>query len=369
SISLNWFIDQLKRYQSDYWNVFFIIDSSRANMSQTMGSVNSDKSVKGFKIPKEDLPVGISFLFSSSPAQRSHSIELEGREHSIFSYVLLNGLRNVLPRPITFGSLVDYVTEEVPRLGERFGRPLQHPMAICHKRALDIIISGRSHRFLDIIDEQEIIVLETLERLIGRKINQITTVDKDSPHFYAEDSHIKRLNLDSLDLKSLPDIIGNLTYLENLSIRNNRLISLPKKMNQLNNLYELNLSSNEFSTIPECIRQLENLQELNMSANLLHNLPKEFVHFNKLKKLNLERNLFSSLPNIIKQLTGLEELNVANNEITVIPNWIGKLSNLQVLNLSKNQFTSLPSTINLLKSLQDLYLGENKLSEIPSSLK
>ena len=88
----------------------------------------------------------------------------------------------------------------------------------------------------------------------------------------------ERIDLPWLDLSrrkitSIPESIGNLTYLTRLNLRKNELTSLPERLGELVNLIELDLTSNQFITLPESICSLNKLIELKVTGNPLKALP------------------------------------------------------------------------------------------------
>ncbi|MHA2299174.1 MAG: tetratricopeptide repeat protein [Candidatus Hodarchaeales archaeon] len=122
SISINSLNSQLEHYQTKNKNIFFIIDACRSREIETLNvseSENESKDRFDYRyIPRviENYPSVISYLFSASPRQYARPLMYNGRQHSIFSYALLNGLREEIRRPITYGKLVHYVFQQVPLL-------------------------------------------------------------------------------------------------------------------------------------------------------------------------------------------------------------------------------------------------------------
>ena len=81
-------------------------------------------------------------------------------------------------------------------------------------------------------------------------------------------------------ISSLPDSIGNLTYLRELWLSSNELTSLPDSVGNLNPLRELNLRSNKITSLPDSIGNLTSLIDLNLGDNKLvslSNIPLKFL--------------------------------------------------------------------------------------------
>ncbi|MDJ0735785.1 MAG: COR domain-containing protein [Nostocaceae cyanobacterium] len=85
------------------------------------------------------------------------------------------------------------------------------------------------------------------------------------------------LNLDSNQLKKLPESITQLSNLTMLSLAFNQLITIPESLTKLSNLTILDLSSNKFKTLPEFITKLSNLTVLHLSNNPLETPPIEIA--------------------------------------------------------------------------------------------
>lgn len=130
SITIEWFITQLESYESQTWNVFLIIDACRQRMSKSMSLSLLDEQFGIHEYEAQIIdkyPAGIAFLFSCSPSQRAYSFDYEGKTLSIFSYILLEGLRGKIPHPITYGKLVNFTKNLVPLITKENNRPVQIP--------------------------------------------------------------------------------------------------------------------------------------------------------------------------------------------------------------------------------------------------
>lgn len=81
--------------------------------------------------------------------------------------------------------------------------------------------------------------------------------------------NLKKLCLDSTDLKSVPFSIGRLRNLEVLSLNSNTLSDLPITLGFCQKLNVLNLKANRFTRIPGVVLKLLNLKELRRLDNPL----------------------------------------------------------------------------------------------------
>jgi len=129
-----------------------------------------------------------------------------------------------------------------------------------------------------------------------------------------EGDHITTLNVIELySLRSIPDTIGELTFLEQFWCGGNKLKSLPESNTKLSNLQILWLEDNDLIKLPESIGKLTQLTHLNLKYNKL-----------------------STLPDTIGQLTQLTELRVDENPLTDPPDTIGQLKRDSKNNYSKH---------------------------------
>ncbi|XP_065274841.1 E3 ubiquitin-protein ligase LRSAM1 isoform X2 [Emys orbicularis] len=99
---------------------------------------------------------------------------------------------------------------------------------------------------------------------------------------------VKVLDLHDNQLTSLPDDIGQLTYLQVLNIERNLLKSLPRSIGDLAQLQTLNVKGNKLKELPSTLGDLRSLRTLDVSENLLQELPQALAHIRTLETLTLD---------------------------------------------------------------------------------
>jgi len=103
------------------------------------------------------------------------------------------------------------------------------------------------------------------------------------PDLIGELESLKELILRNLGLEILPKSIENLKKLQELSLGGNSLIELPDFMWNLKTLEILDLSYINLISLPDSIERLENLRELYLYGNYMESFAKRSIE--KLKKL------------------------------------------------------------------------------------
>uniref|UniRef100_A0A8C8SXJ8 Leucine rich repeat and sterile alpha motif containing 1 n=1 Tax=Pelusios castaneus TaxID=367368 RepID=A0A8C8SXJ8_9SAUR len=99
---------------------------------------------------------------------------------------------------------------------------------------------------------------------------------------------VKVLDLHGNQLTSLPDDIGQLTYLQVLNLERNLLKSLPRSIGDLAQLQTLNVKGNKLKELPATVGGLRSLRTLDVSENLLRELPRALAHIRTLETLTLD---------------------------------------------------------------------------------
>lgn len=210
-----------------------------------------------------------------------------------------------------------------------------------------------------------------------------------------EDRHITELALADYNLRgTMPDSIGNWTYLERLFLPNNFLDGplpinpwtmlsnltyldlninfhtggIPATLGQLKRLTVLELTLNQLNgTIPATLGDLSNLIVLRLGYNSLRGtIPPSLGQLFHLEILSLFYTYLSgSIPAELGGLRSLIELEAFHTHLTgTLPDSLGQLTNLTSLVVSNGRFNgSIPETLCELTKLLEFGLGGNQLNK------
>jgi hypothetical protein len=181
----------------------------------------------------------------------------------------------------------------------------------------------------------------------------------------AEGTGVEQISLAGNNLKgTIPDMLGNLSYLRILQLANNQLEgSLPIRLADLSNLRELNLEYNLIEGhIPSEIANLSYLKYMLLGANLITGrIPPELGRLSLLRVLNLGSNLLEGeIPSSLGKLAYLSHLYLQDNQLSGnLPKELAELTNLKVINLRDNRLNGrIPIQFVNLTNLKD---GESDL--------
>jgi len=191
---------------------------------------------------------------------------------------------------------------------------------------------------------------------------------------------------------TIPEEIGNLTYLEGFGLGANFLTGeIPNSIGNLIHLTRIYLhddgsfhddgtpgNNNLTGSIPPSIGNLINLEEIMLQHNSLSGeIPDSIEYLTSLTKLFLYKNKLSgNIPTGICNLTSLIELKLPHNKLEGnIPNCLGhptngNLSSLEHFDVTSNKLSGIiPPNIGNLTSLTHLVFSSNKLTgSIPTSI-
>ncbi|WP_062260957.1 leucine-rich repeat domain-containing protein [Endozoicomonas arenosclerae] len=155
----------------------------------------------------------------------------------------------------------------------------------------------------------------------------------------------KELSLDGLQLTSLPDMVGELSWLNILSCEDN-----------------------ELSELPESISSLSRLRQIYCKNNSLKSLPANFSDMKRLEVIQLTNNQLESYPNGLSNLKRLEVFDCTGNRLKTFSPELLECTNLYQVYLGRNQISEVPSGLNRLRNLQQLHLSFNRFQTIPEQL-
>ncbi|MEY3443743.1 MAG: hypothetical protein RLZZ519_2024 [Bacteroidota bacterium] len=168
--------------------------------------------------------------------------------------------------------------------------------------------------------------------------------------------------------KTLPIGIGRIKGLRRLDLSSNKLVTLPDEMRLLQDLEFLDLGSNGIKQFPTLLFDLGKLEVLDLSFNDLSKLPNELAQFKKLKSLRIFYHKFAAFPAVLEQMTQLEALDLGAADDgpawKEFPMGILKLRNLRSLKLSRHWMPSVPEALQELP-LEELEVETNRLPEFP----
>lgn len=170
-----------------------------------------------------------------------------------------------------------------------------------------------------------------------------------------------RIDLNYLNLSTLPPIMHHFFWLKELNLSHNNLNDLSKLPAQLDCL---DINHNQLTVFPENLP--ENLTHLCIGHNQLTEL-----HANKLPKhlryLNISHNQLCHLPE--EPLEEIESLIASHNQLTHLPDNLRLSTYLQILEVSHNQLTHLPNNFfRYANSLSGLVAHHNYLTHLPEDI-
>ena len=219
-----------------------------------------------------------------------------------------------------------------------------------------------------------------------------SVVDLKTALVFQDTLKIKRLYLNQLELKTLPDVIYRFPNLEELYLGDNELQAVNINMKRLPKLTQLhlqrnmitesglqltanktltflNLKENKCKDIPDAVRKSKKLRTLWLGGNELTALSnRSFKKLKQVHDLNFYKSDIAFLPKGIKKMKNLEVLDLYYNKLEILPASITKLKKLTQLAVSYNQISALPERIDKMSRIHTLYAHHNRLSKLPASI-
>jgi hypothetical protein len=201
--------------------------------------------------------------------------------------------------------------------------------------------------------------------------------------------HARDLLNIGLELKQIPNTVGNIDTCSTDSVVENFISTAEKMVEWLNNNKlilsqetELNFNNCHLITLPAEISQffpnltsvppeiydLENLETLCLNHNKITSIPVGISQLSNLKYFSIGNNKITSVSSEIYDLKSLETLSFWSSDITLLPDGISKLSNLKNLSLGYCNITSLPIDFFQLVSMERLDLEYTRIPVLPSDI-
>lgn len=175
-----------------------------------------------------------------------------------------------------------------------------------------------------------------------------------------------QLDLRSMRLTELPELLGQLTQLQSLNLSDNQLTTLPESLRQFTNLATLEFWENHLRAIPRWIGELTSLESLSLGTNPFADLPDSLGDLHRLRELSFGtvwgRTPLHRLPAWLRKLKQLAKLQATDCGLTSLPEWLDELVGLHELNFQQNQLTDLPISLAQLEHLKILNLNGNLLN-------
>ena len=148
-ININWFEEEMSRFQFQTWNVFMIVDACQSNMLKSHGEDDEDIDEEEVKKHLASLPTGISYFYSCKPLHKGYSFKEKDKFNSVFSTALIESLKT-LPKPIRFADVIDKVKTRTYQISNKYGKAQQYPFTAGDMAASDRIL------FSDELSEESI---------------------------------------------------------------------------------------------------------------------------------------------------------------------------------------------------------------------
>jgi hypothetical protein len=170
-----------------------------------------------------------------------------------------------------------------------------------------------------------------------------------------------RIDLNYLNLSTLPPIMHHLLWLKELNLSHNNLNALSQLPTELDSL---DIDHNQFTALPKNLPK--NLSHLCISHNhltelLVDRLPQH------LRYLNISHNQLHHLPE--GGLEEVESLLASHNQLTQLPDNLRLSSYLQILEVPHNQITHLPNHFfRYANNLSALVAHHNYLTHLPEDI-
>lgn len=148
---------------------------------------------------------------------------------------------------------------------------------------------------------------------------------------------IKRLELEGLNLKTVPFILAKCINLQYLDLSRNQIEILPDFITKLKKLTFLNLQKNKIKLLPKSLQVFSNLQYLDLRDNELEKFPFELLELLNLTEIHLINNPYLDFP-LLNELKAAVNNLAVDNELQLVQ-LLKKWHNKSVTPENYNYFT------------------------------
>jgi Leucine-rich repeat (LRR) protein len=181
---------------------------------------------------------------------------------------------------------------------------LTSSLPICVQEYYDVMnqncVAYPDENDLEFLDELVLMngILDSLEEII--KNDRVTWEIKFEGESLVQ--RIIKLDLENLNLDTIPFSIGGLDHLKWIEFENNNLTSIPASIGSLGQLWFLDLYNNQIIDLPSSFQYLTELKELYLYSNKLTELDFSFSNLINLEKLWINNNEISLIDSSICEI-------------------------------------------------------------------
>ena len=198
-----------------------------------------------------------------------------------------------------------------------------------------------------------------------QKLNLRGNLIEHLPSSLCDSIDLVELNLQGIQLKSIPQNFGALTLLERLSLRGNRLSNVAG-IEQLSNLRFLDITKpgNGISFTICDLSGLKNLSELRLVGMRLTEVPASILDLPSLFYLDLSTNSITAVPNsdtLLSHAVPWRRINLSFNSLTEFPVALLYLQGLEHI-CARNNVFELPEEVASMDSLDALTFWRKQLN-------
>lgn len=195
---------------------------------------------------------------------------------------------------------------------------------------------------------------ETWPKLTNLEIYRCKQL-QELPNTLIETAPLRKLSISSCQLKLFPSIVLKAKKLLYLSLAGNKFTAVPCAITELKQLKTLNLNNNiNLKKLPETLGQLGQLQGLKLSNCALIDLPSSLGDLKNLNDIRLGNNRLQELPDRFFELDNIQEISLSNNLISLTKEFLDRL--LALPNLSNLGLDNMPITPKIYKEYYESIL-------------